>query len=271
MKPAPPKPIRFGDLGVRGAAGMILAGVTLIDLWVGGAWVWGMAALATLLMVWEYHRIVTGRGDLRAPALWILWVAGAGAVALTVAVGLWSAAVLLALGGAAVALVARSRALWLAPGLIYVGLAMCYLTVLRDSEVHGLPTVLWLVLVVISADVGAYFVGRMVGGPRLWPAVSPGKTWSGALGGQAVAVAVGVAFELVADREVAQIALLSFGVAVASQLGDLLESAVKRRFGTKDASSLIPGHGGVLDRLDGLIGGVWFFALQEFFFAGFAG
>lgn len=271
MNAAPPKPIRFGDLGVRGATGLALGGVALVDLWIGGPWVWGMAALGTILMIWEYHRMVTGRRDFRAPALWILWISGAGAVALTVIVGLWAAILLLAAGGAAVAIFARSRALWLAPGLIYMSLAMCYVTVLRDSEVHGLPTVLWLILVVVSADVGAYFVGRMFGGPRLWPAVSPGKTWSGAFGGQAFGVIAGVGFELLAGRDIGQIALLSLGVAIASQLGDLLESAVKRRFGTKDASSLIPGHGGVLDRLDGLIGGVWFYAIYAFVFEGFAG
>jgi len=121
----------------------------------------------------------------------------------------------------------------------------------------------WLVLVVVAADVGAYFVGRSVGGPRLWPAVSPGKTWSGALGGVGLAVAVGVSVGHASGWALPRTGVLSACVAVASQAGDLLESAVKRRFGVKDASRLIPGHGGVLDRLDGAMGALWFVALYE--------
>lgn len=271
MNPAPPKPIRFGDLGLRGATGLALAGLALVDLWVGGPWVWGMTALGTLLMMWEMHRMVTGVRSRRAPALIVLGLAGVGSVAATAALGFAWGAAIIALGAVGVTVFARRRAIWLAPALVYVGLAMCYITVLRDSEMHGLPTVLWLIVVVISADVGAYFVGRMMGGPRLWPAVSPGKTWSGAIGGQATAVLAGLAIGVVTGRDLWVIAGLSLGVAIASQFGDLLESAVKRRFGTKDTSTLIPGHGGVLDRLDGLIGGVWFYAVQAFIFEGFVG
>ena len=120
------------------------------------------------------------------------------------------------------------------------------------------------VLVVVAADVGAYFVGRRVGGRKLWPAVSPGKTWSGAFGGLAAAVVVGLVFSwLVVGWHPWRMGSLSLGIAVCSQFGDLLESAVKRRFGVKDASRLIPGHGGVMDRLDGVMGGVWFFAICD--------
>ena len=142
--------------------------------------------------------------------------------------------------------------------------AMGALLVFRNREPEGVLLILWLVVVVVAADVGAYFVGRRVGGAKLWPAVSPGKTWSGALGGLAAAGLVGCFFAwLVVGWHPLRIGLLSLGIAVCSQLGDLLELAVKRRFGVKDASRLIPGHGGVMDRLDGVMGGVWFFAIAD--------
>ena len=98
---------------------------------------------------------------------------------------------------------------------------------------------------------------------KLWPRVSPGKTWSGALGGLAFAGATGIAFGVAVGWSPLRIGLLSLGISIFSQLGDLLESAVKRRFGVKDASRLIPGHGGLMDRLDGVLGGVWFFAVCD--------
>lgn len=271
MIPAPPKPVRFGDLGIRGASGLVLAGAAAINVWFGGPWVWALAAVATLLMMWEYHRIVTGQRGFSARSMWLLGLTGVASVALTAGYGLGAGALATAVGSAVVAVTARERAKWFVPGLLYISLAMCYLTVLRDSELHGLPFVLWLILVVVAADVGAYFVGRRIGGPRLWPAVSPGKTWSGACGGLGAAVLVGLGFAVAMDRGLVIIMLLSSGVAIASQLGDLLESALKRRFNVKDASHLIPGHGGLLDRLDGLMGGLWFYAIQAILFEGFIG
>jgi phosphatidate cytidylyltransferase len=144
-----------------------------------------------------------------------------------------------------------------------MGAAMCALIVFRERGTEGALVILWLVLIVVAADVGAYFAGRTIGGPKLWPRVSPGKTWAGALGGLAFAAVTGIVFGLAAGWALWQVALLSIGVGVASQLGDLLESAVKRHFGVKDASRLIPGHGGVMDRLDGVMGGVLFFAVCE--------
>lgn len=271
MIPAPPKPVRYGDLGVRGASGLVLGGAAAVNVWFGGPWVWGLAVIATLLMMWEYHRIVTGLRGFSAPAMWLMGLSGTASVTVTAAYGLAAGALTLAVGAVAVAVLARERAKWFVPGMIYISLAMCYLTVLRDSEVHGLPTVLWLILVVVAADVGAYFVGRRVGGPRLWPAVSPGKTWSGAFGGLGAALLTGLGFALLTERGIGTIAVHSLGIAIASQFGDLLESAVKRRFSVKDTSRLIPGHGGVLDRLDGLMGGLWFYAIQGLVFGGFLG
>jgi len=261
---AGPRRIRFGDLGLRVLSGLSLAAITLVVLWAGGHWVPGLAVLVTVLMLWELHRMLTGDARLATPALVALSLGGTLAVFATAEFGLaWGGSVLL-LGALVVAAVAPAgtRA-WLAFGLIYAGGALSYLIVLYASPLHGLPIILWLVLVVVSADVGAYFFGRTVGGPKLWPAISPGKTWAGVFGGLAAAVAVGAAFGLATGRHLPELIALSLGVAIASQLGDLLESGVKRHCGVKDASRLIPGHGGVMDRLDGLLGGLWFFAICD--------
>jgi phosphatidate cytidylyltransferase len=261
--PAAPR-VRFADLGPRVLSGLALAAIALADLWLGGWWLAGLAAIAAGLMMWELHRMVTGAPGGLAPALAVMALAAAAAVLAARAYGI-EAAVGIALAGAAVAaaLAAPGQRRWLAGGMIYAAVAMSYATALRDSELHGLPMVLWLILVVIAADVGAYFVGRLMGGPKLWPAVSPGKTWSGALGGLALAVVVGVGFGMAHGWDLSRIAALSAAVALASQAGDLAESALKRRFGVKDASRLIPGHGGVMDRLDGVMGALWFFALYD--------
>jgi phosphatidate cytidylyltransferase len=266
MTSAPPRPVRFADLGLRLASGLALAAIALFDLWLGGPWVAALAAIATVLMLWEYRRMITGDGRRLAPAMLMLGAFGAGAVVATAVVGLRVGLVVLAVGSVAAVLATR-RGSWLAAGLVYIGLAMCYLIVIRDSALHGLPIVLWLILVVVASDVGAYFSGRSFGGRKLWPAVSPGKTWSGAIGGAVFAMLVGAAFGIATGRHLPEIVALSLGASIAAQLGDLLESAVKRRCGIKDASRLIPGHGGVLDRLDGLIGALWFFGIYDMLLA----
>lgn len=263
MKPAPPKPIRFADLGPRLLSSLGLAAIAFIDVWLGGTWVVILVALALVLMLWEWHRMVTGDARVRAPGFVVLGIAGAAGVTATAVLGLWAGALCVGLGAGLAFAAARPAAPWLAGGLCYMGLAMCALVVLRFSEPAGLWIILWLVIVVVAGDVGAYFVGRRVGGPRLWPRVSPGKTWSGALGGLAVAAAASLLVGIWVGWTLSVTLALGVGVGIASQLGDLLESAVKRRFDVKDASRLIPGHGGVMDRLDGIVGAVWFFGLAE--------
>lgn len=264
MTAAPPKPVRFGDLGLRLLSGLAMAVLAVLDIWLGGYWLGVLAALAAGVMLREFHAMVTGDRKFGAPLLWIVGGAAAGSVLATMVAGLGAGVAVLIAGILGTLLLGRrDHRIWLIAGLVYMALAMCFLSMLRDNEVRGLPVVAWLVLVVVAADVGAYFVGRILGGPRLWRAVSPGKTWSGALGGLALAVVVGVAFGQMSGWGLPRIALLSALVAIASQLGDLLESAVKRRFGVKDASRIIPGHGGVMDRLDGVMGALWFFALYD--------
>ncbi len=265
MKDASPKPIRFGDLGLRLASGILLALLALVDLWMGGFWVAALVSVALVLMLWELHRMVTGDGDWLAPVFVVLAISGGGAVFVTLFLGFPAGLACLVGGGALVFAYGGRRAAWLVGGLAYMGGAMCALIPLRNLEPNGILFVLWLIVVVVATDVGAYFVGRLVGGPRLWARVSPGKTRSGAFGGLAAAGLVGLPLGLWAGLGPIETLLLSLGASVASQAGDLLESAVKRRFGVKDASHLIPGHGGVMDRLDGLMGAVWLVAICGLF------
>ena len=145
-------------------------------------------------------------------------------------------------------------ALTLLAGWLYMIVGAGSLYWLRSDPVAGLIDVLFLLVVVWSSDIGAYLAGRLIGGPKLAPAISPGKTWSGAVGGLVCAMGVGLLVSrAVAPGPVVHALIVGAGLSVAAQLGDLLESALKRHFGVKDSSRLIPGHGGVFDRLDGVL------------------
>jgi len=143
---------------------------------------------------------------------------------------------------------------WGAAGVAYAGIVLIAPIVLRRDQEFGLVAILFLFAVVWSTDILGYFAGRAIGGPRLAPRISPKKTWSGACSGAFGALAAGIAVVYVAgDTALLPAACVAFVLSIASQAGDLFESAVKRRFGVKDASHLIPGHGGLMDRLDGFI------------------
>ncbi len=155
--------------------------------------------------------------------------------------------------GAAV-LAGPGRRLWAAAGVLYAGTLVLAVLGLRFSPMFGARSIFWLFATVWSTDVFAYFGGRLIGGPKLWPRVSPSKTWSGTLTGIAAAGCLGtfVALrDLPAPTILLPVLALTLVTAAVSQAGDAFESAIKRRFGVKDSSRLIPGHGGVMDRLDG--------------------
>jgi phosphatidate cytidylyltransferase len=143
---------------------------------------------------------------------------------------------------------------WTAFGALWVALpCVCLLWLARDG-LAGRPTLLWLLAVVWATDIGAYAAGRTFGGPRLAPRWSPNKTWTGLLGGIVCAALTGWATAAwLGISPAAPLAGVSAGLAIVEQFGDLAESVAKRRFGVKDSSGLIPGHGGLLDRLDGLL------------------
>jgi phosphatidate cytidylyltransferase len=210
---------------------------------------WAAAAVGVF---WEWCTVVTGGGvAVRAAGISALVLA-----AVAVGVGqLYVALAALAAGSAGVAGASAPRfRAWRAAGVAYAGVALLAPVVLRRDVALGMVAILFLFAVVWSTDVMGYFVGRAVGGPRLAPPVSPNKTWSGACGGALGAVAAGTAVALVSgDMALSAAAAVAFALSVASQAGDLFESAFKRRFGVKDASHVIPGHGGLMDRLDGFI------------------
>ena len=248
----------WSDLGPRIVSGVALGAIGAAAIAAGGWWSTGLAALAAFFMAWECRRIVATRhGGFRAsdwhfPVLAALAPIGAH---LSPDFAYTVIAILFGCGAAVLldrALGAKWR--WSAPGLLFIGVAAAAFVFLRDYERIGGLTAVWLVIVVVATDVGAYFSGRLIGGPKLAPRLSPKKTWAGLCGGAALAAACGGVVSWLTTgtlaHEGAQVSLVA---AVVAQAGDLGESAFKRRFGVKDASNLIPGHGGALDRLDGLM------------------
>ena len=148
----------------------------------------------------------------------------------------------------------RKRPLWLAAGLVYIAVPCIAMSWLRATPETGLAIILWLLAVIWATDIGAYFAGRGIGGPKLAPRISPKKTWAGLAGGMIAAGVVGAVAAAVLDLpDSLELIAFSMTLAVVAQGGDLAESAVKRHFKVKDSGTIIPGHGGLLDRLDGLL------------------
>ncbi len=244
------KPAAWEDLRTRVISAAVLAPLALLCIWLGAVpWIVLLTVGASGL-AWEWVALCGCRPLAWPGALVLLAVLAAGAVAVADHDG-W--ALLLLVGGALLTWAASGRGV-LALGVPYVGVAGVALIWLREDGQAGRASVLFLILLVWASDVGAYAAGRLVGGPRLAPEISPSKTWSGALGGLAAAALVGAAAAaLLGAASPGRAAAAAGLLGVASQAGDLLESWAKRRFGVKDSGRLIPGHGGLLDRLDGLL------------------
>jgi phosphatidate cytidylyltransferase len=142
---------------------------------------------------------------------------------------------------------------WIVVGIVYAAAALVASVVVRLDPIWGFAALMFVLLIVWVTDIGGYFAGRGIGGPKLWPRVSPKKTWAGAIGGLVLSLAVAAGFAWFGLGRLLPLLVLATGLTIVSQLGDLFESAVKRRFGVKDSSHIIPGHGGLLDRLDGYV------------------
>jgi phosphatidate cytidylyltransferase len=164
--------------------------------------------------------------------------------------------VIVALGVVVAALLAPHRRGWAALGGCYASAALIASVAVRFDQVWGFTALMFVLLIVWVTDIGGYFAGRGIGGPKLWPRISPKKTWAGAIGGFAASLVVASGFAAFGLGKTGPMLLLGAVLSIASQLGDLFESAVKRRFGVKDSSHIIPGHGGLLDRLDGYVAAI---------------
>ena len=250
----PPKAApNMRDVGVRVAAGVAMASVALAVLWAGSLPFAVLVGAVAVVVSWEWGRIVRSAGVdaifviqagavIAAVLLASRGVAGLGLIAVLVAAIL---SALLAFG---------ERGHMAALGALYAGLPAVALVWLRGADMVGMLAVLFLLLAVWSTDTGAYFAGRRIGGPKLMPRVSPNKTWSGLIGGVVAAGVVGLVFALLANAGLhpGRMTVSAMVLGLVSQAGDLFESALKREYGVKDASALIPGHGGFMDRVDGL-------------------
>lgn len=247
-----PAPSKSG-LGMRLVSALVLIAVALAATFLGSPYFDILVIAFGGVMAWEWGRLIGGGKVAPAAVVAILAVVGAIFTLELASPGLALAA--LVAGALLAGGMARrgTRGAWLTLGVLYVGLPCLALLWLRAGTV-GLQTVLWMFALVWATDTGAYFAGRAIGGPKLMPSVSPKKTWAGLIGGVLAAAAAGaVSGALIAEASPWLLAVASALLAVIAQIGDLGESALKRRFGAKDSSGLIPGHGGVLDRVDGLV------------------
>jgi phosphatidate cytidylyltransferase len=251
------------DLGPRVAAAVVLGLAALAAASIGGFVFVAFWWIASVVVLWEWQRMVSS--DRLTPRVGAGVLGGALATLFALHQSVpGSAAALLLTAGAVGWLASPPARIWAAAGVLYAGALAVSLAFLRASPHYGLVAVLWLFAVVWGADIAAYFAGRLIGGPRLWPSVSPGKTWSGAVVGALAGAAFGLLLSAWSNR-VDRLFWLGLATAVVSELGDLFESALKRRFGVKDSSNLIPGHGGLMDRLDAFVAASVFAALVAAF------
>jgi len=252
--PQPPS-AKWGDLGIRALSAAVLIPAVIADVWVGGIWFHLFVALIGILMAQEWVNIVHRDNPLQ----FAIHAAGAMCGALLpldigLAGGLAAIAVLALFSAAAAAREEPGGPAWRYLGVLYVSLPPIAFVVLRQDPHFGIAAILLVMLMVWAADTLAYFTGRIIGGPKLAPRISPKKTWAGmggAMAGSAVAaLGVGLAMGL---PGLWMLVLVAAILAVVEQAGDLFKSAMKRQYGVKDSGRLIPGHGGVIDRVDGLV------------------
>ena len=244
--PAAPAPGKANELQTRIIVGLLLITAAVLAEYFGGIFLWFLVVLMALGIMSEWS-VLTGRQDNRLLAMYALsvplaimspWAAGPSFLAL-------------GLMGAAMFVAVFDRSLKLAAGVFYAGLPALAIVYMRDID-NGILIVFWTLALVWATDIGAYFSGRAIGGPKLAPQFSPNKTWAGLVGGVILTAAVSYVLHLYWGLPF-YLVLLSIPLAVLAQMGDLFESWLKRKAGAKDSGTIFPGHGGVMDRLDGLI------------------
>ncbi len=250
IDPAPAPSGKWADLRTRILSAVVMVAVGAVEIWLGGTAFAALVVVLTGVMIWELAGM-SAASERRSA----LVVAVTAAVALVAALVLRTEVAALFLTVPSVALLLTPRRDRRLAGAYALAIMLAGYGLVELREAGGTRVILWLVAVVVASDVLGYFAGRMLGGPKFWPAVSPKKTWSGTVAGWIGAALVGLAVVLATGADWMLVPLSAL-VAFAGQMGDIAESWVKRRAGVKDASNLIPGHGGVLDRFDALIGAV---------------
>ncbi|MHA1567394.1 MAG: phosphatidate cytidylyltransferase [Alphaproteobacteria bacterium] len=244
------------ELFKRTVSGVALVGAALAALWAGSPWLQGLALLALAGAGFEWWRLCArqeGWAGLIAlgggPVVFLIGsLAGAVGGLAVLVLGVVLALALSDLQG-------RRLGLWSAGGVLYLGVPAAAVAAILADGAGGRDALLWLMVVIWATDIGAYGAGRLIGGPKLAPRISPKKTWAGLGGGLAAAAGVGLGLSMVVGEGRALVWALFLAVilGIGAQIGDLFASWAKRRFGVKDFGRLIPGHGGVLDRIDGLL------------------
>lgn len=251
---------KWSDLAVRLASGAALIVLGLWGVWAGGHWFHGLIAVICGLMVWELVRMLQPDEPAIATQLGLLSGMATG-VAIYLPVG-FALPLLLTPALVGFGQMKDNRVVFM---VFTVMVMLAGFGMMRVRDDTGLVWMLWLVMVVVATDVVGYFAGRMIGGPKFWPRISPKKTWAGTGFGWVGAALVGAGFAYYMETG-AQLIGVSVAVSMASQMGDIAESAIKRRMDVKDSSNLIPGHGGLLDRFDGMLGAAVFLLLVGPFF-----
>jgi phosphatidate cytidylyltransferase len=250
------------NLYMRVVAALVLAPLTIAIAWIGG-WIWTCVVIAAAALLYFEWLMIVGLSNNRLAV-----AAGLAALALSgICLMMRRADIALAVVGVGVLLAAalvQGKRGWVASGLVYAAAALIATILVRRDADFGFIGLMFVLLVVWVTDIGGYFAGRGIGGPKLWPRVSPKKTWAGAIGGLVLALVIAAGFALLGFGRMVPLLLLGAALSVVSQLGDLFESAVKRRFDVKDSSHIIPGHGGLLDRLDGFVAAIVVAALIGF-------
>jgi phosphatidate cytidylyltransferase len=252
--PPPQRKSSFADVGMRTLSAVVLAAVAIAATWMGGVAFRVLTVLGSVLIFIEWTRMACAGG--RTPH----WLVPAIALAV-LELSIFSQDSRIVLSVLLAGIVCSALAGFVGgrnyagvAAFVYAGLSALAFAFLRDDDGAGLVAILFLFSIVWATDVMAYFCGRLFGGPRLAPSISPGKTWSGAIGGTVGGIAAALLFALcIGQRPTLGIGVAALLLSVVGQIGDLFESAVKRRYGVKDSSNLIPGHGGLMDRIDALV------------------
>jgi phosphatidate cytidylyltransferase len=257
------------NLLTRVAAALVLAPTAIAIAWAGG-WFWSvLVTIAAIGLYVEWLMVIGAAQATRIVAAGTIALAVGG---LCLALGrLELSLCVLAIGLVGVALLSTASRGWAATGFCYAAAAEIASVLVRLDAAAGFAALIMVLLIVWVTDIGGYFAGRGIGGPKLWPRVSPKKTWAGAIGGFIASLAIAAVFAGFGFGKMGPLLLLGAVLSIASQLGDLFESAVKRRFGVKDSSQIIPGHGGLLDRLDGFVAAIVLAALIGFLRGGVDG